>query len=76
MLESLEPPRNLVYTCKVDLLKDELSEDDYKILMEAINDRQKWGAKTLNKALAERGLSLADTTITRHRNKQCACYRH
>lgn len=75
MLEGLQPKKNKVYSCKVDLLKEELSEADYKILMDAIDDKNKWQNKTLSRALLERGLKLADTTIGKHRNKECACYR-
>jgi len=75
MLEGLEPKKNKVYSCKVDLLKASLSEADYKILMEAIDDKDKWQNRTLSRALLERGLKLADTTIGKHRNKECACYR-
>jgi PP-loop superfamily ATP-utilizing enzyme len=75
MLENLEPIKNRVYYCKVDILKDELSEEDYKILIEAVNNKEKWQARTLSRALLERGLKLADTTIGKHRNKECACFR-
>jgi PP-loop superfamily ATP-utilizing enzyme len=75
MLENLEPIKNRVYYCKVDILKDELSEEDYKILTEAVNNKEKWQARTLSRALLERGLKLADTTIGKHRNKECACFR-
>lgn len=75
MLEGLEPPKNRIFTCKVDLLKETLEEADYKILLQAINDKNRWPAKTLQAALRERGLSLADTTISKHRQQVCACYR-
>jgi len=75
MLEGLEPPENLVYSCKVDLLKHDLSPEDYEILLTAVYDTRKWGAKTLQKALRERNISLSDTVIGKHRHKQCACFR-
>ena len=75
MLEGLEPVQNRVYYCKVDLLKKELEEKDYKILLEAIADADKWSAKGLQTALRVRGLVLADTTIAKHRNHTCNCYK-
>ena len=75
MLEGIRPPENKAVYCKVSKLKDEISPEDYQILMEAIANHQLWPAKTLAKTLRERGLLLADTTISKHRNNQCACYR-
>lgn len=75
MLEGLEPAKNRAYTCKVELLRGQLDAEDYEILLTALADTQKWGAKTLQKALRERGVLLADTTITRHRQNACACFR-
>ena len=75
MLEGLQPLKNRVYYCKVDLLKTELEEKDYKILLNAIADSDKWSAKGLQTALRLRGVTLADTTIAKHRNKTCNCYK-
>lgn len=75
MLEGLEPIKNRVYYCKVDLLKTELEPKDYQILLDAIADANKWSAKGLQTALKMRGLTLADTTITKHRNQTCNCYK-
>lgn len=73
MLEGLKPPLNKVYYCRVSQLMAELDEADQEILNQAIADYQSWPAKTLQNALKERGLTLADTTITKHRKKLCAC---
>lgn len=75
MLEGLEPTTNRAYYCKVDLLKKDLETKDYQILIDAIADVDKWSAKGLQTALRTRGVILADTTITKHRNKVCNCYR-
>lgn len=75
MLENLEPPQNKAVYCKIDQLAAELDEADAKILMDAIDDKARWGARTLATALRQRGVSVADTTISKHRNKGCACYR-
>lgn len=75
MLEGLTPPKSKSEYCKIDQMKNELSEKDYKILTEAIANSEAWGAKTLSNALRARGVSVADTTITKHRKKICACFR-
>jgi hypothetical protein len=75
MLEGLEPPKNRTYYCKVELLRDELEPSDYLILLSAIADTEKWPAKTLQKALAQRKVKLSDTTIGKHRQQVCACFR-
>ena len=75
MLEGLEPPKNKAVYCKIDLISQELEENDRKILFEAIDDPENWGARTLSSALRQRGVSVADTTITKHRQRACACYR-
>ena len=75
MLEGLEPPQNKAIYCKIAQISETLSEADLEILNSALADKNRWGAKTLMKALRDRGLSVADTTIAKHRNNQCACYR-
>lgn len=75
MLEGLEPPKNKAVYCKIALTLEQLDEADKTILTNALEDVEKWGAKTLSNALRTKGLSLADTTISKHRNKTCACFR-
>lgn len=75
MLEGLEPPQNQTVFCKVNNVMNELEESDAKILQEALNDTERWKHKTLSNALRSRGISLADTTISKHRLRVCACYR-
>lgn len=74
MLEGLEPPKNKTVYCKIDLMMQDLDEKDKQILTEALANPE-WSASGLSTALRQRGLSVADTTITKHRQKACACYR-
>jgi uncharacterized protein (DUF2141 family) len=74
MLEGLEPPKQK-FTCKVSILLSDLDKKDGEILQAAIDDARKWPAKSLQKALKERGVSLADTVISKHRTKLCRCYK-
>ena len=73
MLEGLKPPPNKAYYCRVSQVLSELDQADQEILDQAIADYRSWPAKTLQNALKERGLVLADTTITKHRKQLCAC---
>jgi len=75
MLEGLKPPPNRTYFCRVAQVLAELDQADKDILNQALSDTQSWPAKTLSNALRERNLSLADTTITRHRQQICQCRR-
>jgi hypothetical protein len=75
MLEGLEPPKNRAVFCKVNDVMNELEESDVKILQEALDDTERWKHKTLSNALRAKGVSLADTTISKHRLRVCACYR-
>ena len=73
MLEDMKPTKR-TYSCKVRTLADSLEAKDRDILLAAADDIA-WGCKTLEKELAKRGLVLADTTIAKHRDKLCRCYR-
>lgn len=74
MLEGLEPKKKHS-SCAVRKLLDSLEDKDSKILAEAVGNAGKWTSNSLSKALRERGLILADHTITKHRNRSCVCYR-
>jgi len=74
MLEGLEPAKP-TFTCKVAIFYNELDKKDAEILKAAVDDARKWPAKSLQKALQERGLSLADTVISKHRTQLCRCYK-
>ena len=73
MLEGLEPEKQK-FTCKVKTLSEDLEKKDAEIFLAAIADSRKWSAKGLQKALKARGVVLADTVITKHRQKLCRCY--
>lgn len=75
MLEGLTPPNSRSVYCKVAQELEALSSEDAAILNNALADRATWGSRTLSTALRARGLSIADTTLTKHRNGVCACYR-
>ena len=75
MLEGMTPPTSRTIYCKIADMSTELEEADRAIFMQAIDSPDQWGANTLSTQLRQRGLSVADTTITKHRNKTCACYR-
>jgi len=75
MLEGLTPPQNKAVYCKVNQLEESLEQSDSEIFITAINNPQTWSANSLSTALRQKGVSLADTTIAKHRNKTCACFR-
>jgi hypothetical protein len=76
LLEGLKPPPNKSIYCRLSQVLAELDKADSEILGQAVSDEQSWPAKTLANALKERGLSLSDTTISKHRRKLCACGRN
>lgn len=75
MLEGLTPPQNKAVYCKIQQIQATLDQADLAILNKALDDTASWGARTLSTALRNRGLSVADTTITKHRQQACACFR-
>jgi hypothetical protein len=75
MLEGLTPPVRKNYVCKVDFYLSTLKSADVEILRKAVENQEAWPARTLSDQLKTRGVSIADTTITRHRRALCACYR-
>ena len=75
MLEGLQPEANRHYRCKINDLRETLDPKDYDILLAALRDTETWTANGLMKALRSRGLTLTDGVITKHRNKQCRCFR-
>ena len=75
MLENLAPRKSKSEYCKIAQVLQKLDESDAKILTDALDAPEIWSAKGLSTALRERGLSIADTTLSKHRNRLCACYR-
>lgn len=72
MLEKLSKPEPRVGYCKVAEILSGLSESDAKILTEALTDVS-WPAKALSKGLKDQGVLVSDTTILRHRRRECPC---
>lgn len=75
MLEGMIPPKPKSIYCKVANILDELNDSDRKILNGAIENIDAWSANSLSNELRKRGISIADTTISKHRTRTCACYR-
>lgn len=75
MLEDLVPPKNKAIYCKINQILSELDDKDKAILNGALANVEAWSANSLSAELRKRGISVADTTITKHRTKTCACYR-
>jgi hypothetical protein len=73
MLEDLTPPPHRLLTCKVATVLADLEVKDQKILLEALDDTDKWGHSPLSRALRSKGIQIADTTIARHRAGECRC---
>ena len=61
--------------CKVQTLASGLSDADGKILLEAVENVELWPANTLSRELSKRGISIADVTISKHRQRACVCFR-
>lgn len=75
MLEGLEPVKSKSEYCKIQQTLETLDAKDQKILTDALADKDRWSDKGLSTALRQRGLSIADTTLSKHRKQICACYR-
>jgi len=72
LLEDLQPAKYSP-VCKVRALAETLEESDRKILMDAVNDTENWGAIALRNALQKRGVTMSDKPIQRHRDGRCDC---
>ena len=75
MLEDLKPPTRTHGSCKVGTVAERLEDNDRKILLDAVMDKEKWPVKTLAKALSDRGIQISDSPIYAHRAKTCICFR-
>ena len=75
MLEGMTPPTPGSLTCKVKTTADGLDEKDRAVFVDAIIDTKLWPANTLSNSLRQRGVSIADVTITKHRRQVCSCFR-
>jgi len=72
MLEDLKPKRNKS-KCNVKETGDTLNSKDAQIFWDAISDPDTWSAHGLHRSLKERGLSLTDKAIKKHRQGTCGC---
>ena len=72
MLEGLSKPLPNNGYCKVADIAESLEPDDRKVLLAATSDLT-WPAKALARQLRERGITVSDTTILRHRRRECPC---
>jgi hypothetical protein len=72
LLDGLTPPIKVV-PCKVRTLFETLDPSDVEILRQALDDEVTWQARSLQRALADKGIALSDTSISRHRTKVCSC---
>jgi hypothetical protein len=71
MLEDLtNEPR--VRPCRVNTIKATLNAADQAKLEAAVTDPT-WPISQLEKQLRAKGLDISDSSITRHREKRCAC---
>lgn len=75
MLEGLTPPKNRAVYCRIADLADSMTDADKNIFINAVDNKELWSANSLSTALRQRGISVADTTIAKHRNRVCACFR-
>lgn len=73
MLEDLSVPVKQI-PCRIRTLKEELSPKDAEILEAAVMNPE-WGLKTLSNELAKRGAKASDSSIKRHREKACSCWK-
>jgi mRNA degradation ribonuclease J1/J2 len=75
MLDGLTPYGKQL-TCRVRSVLEELDEKDREILIAAIANSKTWQARTLENSLRERGITISDTSITRHRQGHCSCLKN
>lgn len=73
MLEDLSIPVRK-FPCKVRTVKEELSEKDAQILESAVMNPE-WLYGTLETALANKGITVSEKSIKRHREKRCSCWK-
>jgi hypothetical protein len=71
MLEDLQKPEK-IWPCRVRTLYSEFDKKDQDIFDNAVQDLN-WPASTLSKALAVKGIIIAGSAITRHRQRECSC---
>lgn len=73
LLDDLKAPKRQ-WPCRVREIAEGLEPADAKILLEAVSNPD-WPYYTLEFALKDKGISLSQSTIKRHRLKNCGCFR-
>jgi hypothetical protein len=71
MLEGLTPPKG-EGLCIVGRQAAELSKEDLKILLAALEDKR-WSSNALAEELTKRGFTVGRDSMIRHREKTCLC---
>ena len=61
------------YSCKIATILSELEPADRAILEAALQDTNTWTSRALANAVRQRGITLVDTSVTKHRNGLCSC---
>ena len=59
--------------CKVARIAHHLDDEDRKIYLKAIEDRETWSAYALEIALKQRGIFVSNDMIGLHRKGACRC---
>jgi len=73
LLKDLQlPARKLA--CAVRTVAESLDKEDSAILIAAVMDSN-WPYSTLERALFDKGITLSQGTIKRHRTKGCSCWK-
>jgi|DEB0MinimDraft_6_1074348.scaffolds.fasta_scaffold26642_5 hypothetical protein len=74
MLENLDqhrpPPK-----CKIKRIRDDMDDADQKRLDDAMEDQISWSDYHLFKALVAVGVKVSESTVKRHRQKTCSCWK-
>lgn len=73
MLEDLTLPVRQT-SCRIRTVKSELSDKDAAILETAVMNPV-WPCKTLENELSNKGVTVSEKSIKRHREKRCSCWK-
>jgi hypothetical protein len=73
LLSDLQLPKRQ-WPCAVRTVADTLEPADQDILLAAVMNPE-WQYLSLERALAQKGVTLSQNTIKRHRLKGCSCWK-
>jgi hypothetical protein len=73
LLDDLTPPVK-IWPCQVQKVAESLDPKDAEILLAAVVNPE-WKYQALEMALRDKGISLGQTGIKRHRLRTCSCGR-